>query len=175
MDAFLASVERRAFVMADMAVRDHDTALDIVQDTMLKMVRSYSNNAPDEWPALFFRILNNRITDQFRKRGIFGRMKQWFGAGDQDKANTADAVDQLHSDLPLPEQELQNEQLGVVLLRLLEELPIRQQQAFTLRIWQGLSVDETARAMNISPGSVKTHLHRALQVMRIQLSEYKNA
>ena len=47
----------------------------------------------------------------------------------------------------------------------LDALPLRQQQAFMLRTWQGFSVAETARMMKCSEGSVKTHLSRATDAL----------
>ena len=54
----------------------------------------------------------------------------------------------------------------------LNQLTFKQQQALILRLWQGLSVKETAAAMGIAEGSVKTHLSRAVHEMREHLREY---
>ena len=60
---FLASIERRAFKQAVFAVRDDDTALDLVQDAMMRLAERYGDKPADELPMLFQRILQNRIYD----------------------------------------------------------------------------------------------------------------
>ena len=70
MSDFLASVERRAFKHALFAVRDEETALDLVQDAMLRLAEKYSDKPPAELPLLFQRILQNAVTDHFRRQKI---------------------------------------------------------------------------------------------------------
>lgn len=172
MDSFLASVERQAFVMALTACRDEQTALDIVQDSMLSMVKNYADKEAQHWPPLFFKILHNRIADQHRKRG-FGRFTQWFGTRQDDDASP-EPVDQLAADDFSPDALAGSDELQHAMINALENLSFKQQQALILRLWQGLSVREAAVAMGISEGSVKTHLSRAVQEMRIHLNEFRS-
>ncbi|MGL4231485.1 MAG: RNA polymerase sigma factor, partial [Casimicrobium sp.] len=51
-DRFLASVERRAFKHAAYTTRDDEAALDIVQDSMMKLCDSYSDKPIEELPML---------------------------------------------------------------------------------------------------------------------------
>lgn len=168
LDAFLASVEQRAYVMAKMATGDPDSALDIVQEAMYRLVDRYGERDPAEWAPLFFTILQRQITDHHRPRGVMGRLRRWIGDADND----TDATDQLDGHQADPSEYAEADALGSRLLHALEALPPRQRQAFLLRQWQGLSVEQTAQAMGISGGSVKTHLSRALEHLRHTLLEH---
>ena len=53
----------------------------------------------------------------------------------------------------------------------LRRLPARQREAVALRYYLDLSEAEIAEAMGCSPGSVKTHLHRALATLATRLEE----
>ena len=169
LDAFLAGVERRAFRRAQLATRDRDEALDLVQDAMLQLARSYANRPGTEWPALFQRILTNRIRDWQRRQVLRRRLFFWRdGAPAEDVSedpleNIADARQ------PDGATQLQRDEVMERLSSALGELPGRQREAFELRVWEGLSVEETALAMGCSAGSVKTHLSRALQALRSDL------
>ncbi|MFT6304620.1 MAG: RNA polymerase sigma-70 factor (ECF subfamily) [Granulosicoccus sp.] len=171
-DGFLASVEKKAFVMSLAACQNQDAALDIVQDTMLSMVKNYKNRPSEQWAALFFKVLNNRIVDHHRKRG-FGRLTQWLGINSNEPDAAEEAVDQLDSEVFGPDVFVDALEVNSAVQSALARLSSKQQQALVLRLWQGLSVKETALAMNVSEGSVKTHLSRAVHEMRDLLSEYK--
>jgi RNA polymerase sigma-70 factor (ECF subfamily) len=172
LDGFLAGVERRAFVIARIAARNNDDALDIVQDAMMTLVRNYRDRDPKEWGPLFHTILQSRIRDWHRRSNVRNRWRAWLGQGESE-----DDADPLMN-LPDPRsgtgpaEQLDNQRGIAALEGALARLPARQQQAFLLRMWEGLDVADTARAMRCSEGSVKTHLSRAMQSLRDELKEH---
>jgi RNA polymerase sigma-70 factor (ECF subfamily) len=170
LDRFLAGVERRAFRMARFAVGSDDDAMDIVQDSMLLLARKYGERGESEWPPLFFRILRNRITDFHRRATVRRRIFAVFRPGPDE-----DAVDPmaLVADGPgaEPDHAVATRSAFARLEAAVGELPERQREALLLRIWEGLDVADTARAMQCSEGSVKTHLSRAVHSLRDQLKD----
>ena len=84
LNGFLAGVERRAYRMAQIALRHEQDALDAVQDAMLQLARRYARRPSEEWRPLFYRILENRIRDLQRRRTVRGRVLAflpWSGGG----------------------------------------------------------------------------------------------
>ncbi len=169
LDAFLASVERRALRVAETAVRSRADALDIVQDAMLSLARSYGGRDPAQWPALFHRILEHRIQDCRRARQRAGRYFLELAAHDGDRDPLADLA---ADPAPGPDRGSEGSQALAALEAALRALPDRQREAFTLRIWQEADTAQAARAMGVSEGSVKTHLFRALGALRAALGEH---
>jgi RNA polymerase sigma-70 factor (ECF subfamily) len=167
LDGFLREVERRSLVIAEIATRDREEALDIVQDAMLAFVARYGSHDADEWGPLFHRVLQNRIRDWHRRQQVRRRWRVWLDRDDEADFDPIETAPDPQA--RTPEQELALANAGDALLAAVEALPARQQQAFLLRTWEGLDVAETARAMGCSEGSVKTHLWRALQHLREKL------
>jgi RNA polymerase sigma-70 factor (ECF subfamily) len=172
LNQFLASVELKAFKIAQAALRHEDDALDAVQDAMLQLARAYAQRPAEEWKPLFYRILENRIRDMQRRRTVRGRVIAWlpYRPGDDDE-DEPDLIAQAPSPELQPVQRLELDQAVGALEKALGELPRRQQQAFLLRTLEGLDVAETAAAMGCSEGSVKTHYFRAVQALRAQLGD----
>jgi RNA polymerase sigma-70 factor (ECF subfamily) len=56
------------------------------------------------------------------------------------------------------------------LLRAVAELPLRQRQVVALRIFLDLDTRQTAEALDLSPGTVTAHLHRAMTTLRATVS-----
>jgi RNA polymerase sigma-70 factor (ECF subfamily) len=170
LDRFLAGVERRALRMAEFATGSRDEAMDIVQDAMLALVRRYGRHDAAEWGPLFHRILQTRILDWHRRSKVRHRWLAWLAP------ETEDSDDPLAA-LPDPvarraEDELGSRRAGLALEDALGRLPLRQQQAFLLRTWEGLDVAATAAAMGCSEGSVKTHYSRAVHTLRVMLEDH---
>jgi RNA polymerase sigma-70 factor, ECF subfamily len=171
LNQFLASVELRAFKIAQAGLRHEDDALDAVQDAMLQLSRAYADRPAEEWKPLFYRILENRIRDMQRRRTVRGRVIAWLPHRGEDDDEEPDPIAQAPSPEPQPVKRLELDEAMGALEKALGELPRRQQQAFLLRTLEGMDVAETAAAMGCSQGSVKTHYFRALQALRAQLGE----
>ncbi len=176
LSAFLASVERRAYRQALFAVRDRDRALDIVQDSMLKLADKYGSRPAEELPLVFQRILQNTIRDAFRRLKVRSLWTTLFSSlvsdrdPDQDPLETLEPADA--SKRPeRPDATVERSQVVALIEQGLEALPARQREAFLLRYWEELDVNETARVMGCSEGSVKTHCSRATHALAAWLRE----
>ena len=171
MSDFLASVERRAFKQAVYAVHEDESALDIVQDAMLRLADKYSDRPAAELPLLFQRILQNAIRDHFRRskvRSTWTTLLSSMGLGgdddDSDPLETLDTGDE--GNVPAsPADRLEQSQVMEAIEDAVKALPERQREAFMLRYWEELDVSETAKVMGCSEGSVKTHCSRATHAL----------
>jgi RNA polymerase sigma-70 factor (ECF subfamily) len=171
LDQFLASVERRAFKIAQLGLRNDEDALDAVQDAMMKLVQSYASRPEAEWRPLFYRILANRVRDLQRRRTVRGRIMAWLPVRDDEDDEEYDPIAQAPSHEATPARRLELDEAIGALETAVGELPPRQQQAFLLRNYEGLDVSTTASAMGCSEGSVKTHYFRALENLRAKLGD----
>ena len=168
-------MERRAYKQASFAVRDSESALDIVQDAMLKLAEKYGAKPVAELPMLFQRILQNTIRDFYRRqkvRSLWVTLFSSLSAGreedDSDPLETLVVADPSGSGTA-PADRLEQSQLIEIVEKELQRLPVRQRQAFLLRYWEELDVAETAAVMGCSEGSVKTHCSRAAHALAAAL------
>jgi RNA polymerase sigma-70 factor (ECF subfamily) len=177
---FLAETERRAYKQALFAVRDEHVALDIVQDSMMKLALKYASKPIEELPLLFQRILQNTIRDYYRRQKIRSLWTTLFSAfipSDQNKSQEDfDILETLQikpesNFAKEPDAQLERLQLIGLIEKAMEILPARQREAFILRYWEEMSLAETAIIMKCSEGSVKTHCSRAVHALAKILKE----
>lgn len=135
----------RAQRVADRILRNDAEAEDVAAETMVRAMSSWRRVRAYSTPWVT-RVAANLAIDVLRRR----RSAPGSLAADGASVDTADRV---------------------ALLAALKKLPGRQREAVVLRHVVGLSVTETAQAMGLSPGTVKTHLHRGLLALRLDLTQ----
>lgn len=127
---------------------DWHRAEDLVQTTFVKLYRAWSRIEARHAMDVYTRqILVHTYLDEAR-RGFFFREKV-----------TAEQTERMAPPAGSPEDRL-------VLLHALAGVPPRQRAALVLRFWEDLSVDETAKAMGCSTGTVKSQTARGLDALR---------
>jgi RNA polymerase sigma-70 factor, ECF subfamily len=143
------------------AVHQEESALDIVQDAMLKLAEKYGDRPEEEFPMLFQRILQNTIRDFYRRSKVRSMWTTLLSAFSSDEDDAGPKT---------PESKLQQAQTLNIIDGEIRKLPARQREAFLMRYWEDMDVAETAAAMGCSEGSVKTHCSRATHALAAALS-----
>jgi RNA polymerase sigma-70 factor (sigma-E family) len=127
---------------------DWHRAEDLVQTAFVKLYRAWHRIAEHQkLDAYTRRVLVRTFLDEAR-RGFFHREQP-----------TAE-----HTDRPVPPTVGVEDR--IVLLRALAEVPPRQRAALVLRFWEDLSIEDTAKAMGCTAGTVKSQVARGLDAMR---------
>lgn len=161
-------------------MHDEHVALDIVQDSMMKLTDKYAMKPPEELPLLFQRILQNTIRDYYRRQKIRSFWTPLFSAFMPNQPEKDDEDSDLLETLPIqkesmfsnnPDTQLEQSQAIHLIEEAIKTLPVRQREAFLLRYWEEMSLTETAMIMGCSEGSVKTHCSRAAHTLAAILSE----
>ncbi len=180
LEEFFAKAEENAFYVAYAALWNRETAMDVVQESMLRLIEYYRDKPAGEWPALFRTILNSRINDVRRKRmleqgkhklisltGLFRKDQDERHAMDEYEIPSAERTDGITA----PEVEAVTTELRHKVEAALQALSERQRQVFILREWRGMTIRETSRTLGCSENSVKQHHFRAMRELRKQLAE----
>lgn len=156
------------------AIRNEETALDIVQDAMMRLAEKYGDRPVTEWPMLFQRILQNAIRDSYRRskvRSLWTTLLSSLASHDDEDNDPLETIAAEHESdgLESPHRQLERSQLLGVIEKEIEKLPPRQREAFLMRYWEEMDIAETAAAMGCSEGSVKTHCSRATHTLAVAL------
>ncbi len=152
------------------AVRNEESALDIVQDAMMKLAEKYGDRPAEEFPQLFQRIMQNLIRDFYRRskvRSLWTTLLSSFSSDDDEDYDLLETIEaESGSYTPnSPDGQLQQTQVLGIIEEEIKLLPTRQREAFLMRYWEDMDVAETASAMGCSEGSVKTHCSRATNTL----------
>jgi RNA polymerase sigma factor (sigma-70 family) len=145
---------RRLFTLALSILRDDGEAEDAVQETLLKAWRSWDSVSRMERPAAWLtRVCVNHCIS--RRRMLRSRGWPPLTLVEDDAA----------AGMSRPAADLMDME------RAYRRLSLKQRAAITLNYRHGYSIDECAAFMGCRPGTVRTHLARALATLRKELGD----
>jgi RNA polymerase sigma-70 factor, ECF subfamily len=151
-DIVAASVVDRLYSIARLVLRDADLAEDAVQEALVRCWRDLPTLRDDaRFDAWIRRLLMNSISNEFRRAGRQRTAIRVLRL----ETTTADATD----DVATREQ----------LTRGFERLTLEHREVLVLRLYLGLSLEETATTLGIPAGTAKSRLHYAIEAMRTAL------
>ena len=134
-----------------------------VQESLLRALRGLSGLAVDAgfrgWLAA---IAVNLCRDRLRRRRLVPFVPL---AGGQD-GDEGGPIALLPAPGPDPERVSMARQAAALVRREVSRLPRRQREVFALRFFAGLELEAIAQSLAVDVGTVKTHLHRAVQRVR---------
>ena len=147
------------------STRDMDLAETLTQECFLKAHRNWASfRGESSAMTWLMRIAINLQKDHWRNR----RMQFWR----QTRSNAVDldeASEWLPSGESSPEQQLLARERVKTVWRVVDKLSGRQRAVFLLRYVEEMEIREIARATNLSEGTVKAHLSRAVARVRAEV------
>lgn len=165
--------ERNVYKMALSFMKNESDAEDVAQEAFLKAFRKL---ADFRGQAKFSTWLISITLNEAR-----GRLRQ-------TKAMPMDSIDQtaeegghvspamLRDWREVPSEALERKEIREILLEAIDTLSPIYREVFVMRDVEELSIEETAAALTLTPGTVKVRLHRARMMMQHELApKLKNA
>ncbi|MGA9119702.1 MAG: RNA polymerase sigma factor [Bacteroidota bacterium] len=160
-EAFRCLVERhmrRAYTVAYRFVNDHHDAEEIAQEAFVRAYESLDRfRGEAEFGTWLYRIVTNIALNRLKQDK---RRKE---EALENAVETSDAEDPVNA-------ASHNDDLTVHIERALHELPTLQRAVVILRHLNGLSTKEVSQILHCTEGTVKTHLFRGMEKMRVKLN-----
>lgn len=156
---FASHYGKRVYKLAFHLTSNRQDAEDITQDVMIKAVQSlpqFDGRARlDTW---LYRITVNTYLSEQRKPHT-------------NKMTSDEELDARANHEPLPDQLTQNQLIGERIEDAVSSLSPNQRTVFVLKHFKQLKIDEIAEIVQAKPGTIKSHLYRAVEQLRKKLGD----
>jgi len=149
--------QKQVFVFAYGFFPNRDDALEIVQETFMRIFAKIAGYQPEHSLAgWIYRLTHNICIDYYRKFAKKNALENSF----------SDVPEKQLAVLENCQEALEMSQMSAAIDRAAENLSAKQRSVFALKYRQGMKLQQVAEVMNISLGTVKTLHHRALRKIR---------
>ncbi len=154
----------KIYVLALTIVKNSADAEDVLQVTFIKAWQNIEKlenvSAFNTWLQ---RIAINQCNSMFRKSN-----KKEYSI--DDEGDDGELL-QIESDLMLPEQYAERDDLAIRLRSIIDELSVVQRETILLYYYNELSIEEIAQIMDCSEGTVKSRLFLARKAIKTEIEE----
>src|ERR1700719_2027703 len=159
--------ERRVFVLAFMILRNEADAEDAAQDAFLKAFKYLAQfRAESRFSTWLIQVAINEARQRLRK----SHLEIMRPIEDQENEDGTYTPREFTDWREIPSEALERKEVCEKLLSALGSLAHKYREVFILRDVEHMSIDDTAKALGISSGAVKTRLLRARLMLRDLLS-----
>lgn len=149
-ESLIKNEQEKLYKIAYSYVKNEQDALDILQDTIIKGFKSFEKLKDMNYFSTWItRILINTAIDHLRKaKDVITLEPDWFDPRRNEENTTVMTMD-----------------LDLVF----EKLKPQQKTLLLLRFYYGYSINEMAEILCLPEGTIKSQLHRTLQLLRAKL------
>ncbi len=150
-------------------VGNREEAEDLVQEAFLRLHRALPDFRGDSLVSTWlYRTTTRLAIDHLRRERL--KRKLFFFRADNDAPDPVELASDTRDN---PGRKYQSKEAMKMLRRGLNKLSPRQRVIFTLRHHEGLALQEIADHLGLETGTVKSHLHRAVTTLRLELAEFR--
>jgi RNA polymerase sigma-70 factor (ECF subfamily) len=145
-------------------VSDDAEAEAVIQEAFWRVWRAlgyYQNDRP------FFPYLVKVALNYLRDRWRAGHLRE------ENTVDIEEVGDQIMDPVPAPERKVIESEAREFLIQALDKLPAIYKKVIVLRYQAGLSYVEIAEYLNVPLNTVRTHLRRAKERLRLFMEEYE--
>jgi RNA polymerase sigma-70 factor, ECF subfamily len=157
----------------NMMVGDYDTAVDLSQETFLRVYRNigrYSNLY--QFSTWIYRIATNLAIDEMRYRKRRGRVfynNIWGKRATLERDAPEFEIKDVRRG---PRDEMLRKESSQILSDAIRSLPEKYRTAFIMKEVQELPYEAIAEVLKCSAGTIKSRLHRARELLQRKLERY---
>lgn len=170
--------QKRAYFFCLHMVSHPSEAEDLAQEAFVKVFKNIHKFRGDSsFQTWFYHILVNLCRSYLRHFYLVKRFTFCF----PEKSESLDDGPQLSIETTIADQSGEGDpgkgiycqELKRELTQAIASLPPQQKEIFTLKHFEGLKINEIAEVTGNATGTVKTHLFRAVQTLRVKLKDFQ--
>ncbi|MGB8953121.1 MAG: RNA polymerase sigma factor [Candidatus Aminicenantales bacterium] len=154
--------QKKVFILAYSFFRNKEDALDLVQETFLRLFQKIGMfRRGENFEAWLLQISKNLCVDFYRRNYVRRRQLE-----------SGQRVEELNLPLAQSQDFHQSREFGEILSRCVEKLAEKQRMIFVMRHYNQLKNEEIAQILNISLGTVKSLHFKAIRNLRARMSPF---